>query len=438
MKFSLLSAAALLLLFGAGEAQAWCLWGAVKGTRLAYIGNGHGVPHGATTAKGRTNLNTQGDQKALFFGYVGNEIKIFRDGRKVAHCGNYKLEPKHGGGYTTRNAIDGSVTYQPGWLLLQSPLVTRIYACQPHGLGHFRMAGGQGARWSTGKVPVVNEVRAYESTWVDWEATGYGVLVGGNQNFVSLIEMDDLWPCEMIADFATPAAALAMRSDDDYKHVRVRWSGEWPCNYSAGDSPIEETGLLFTVRGESVPPQGGSISGVGRHHTGKTAQIFARANEGFEFDRWEGGYSSNPAAFGVLVDGDISLVARFKAKMIPITLTVRAAGSANNKAWAEGAIFANGREMGRRRVSSGRGQGPASEVLKVMVPYNAKVWFDGKGGAESVAGDGPEEDKPAPIYEASGGGKSSSGEGSANETRLGEATAKEPVNMGSWSVRAGN
>jgi hypothetical protein len=73
-----------------------------------------------------------------------------------------------------------------------------------------------------------------------------------------------------------------------------------------------------------------------------------------------------------------------------------------------------------------------------MVPYNAKVWFDGKGGAESVAGDAPEEDKPAPIYEASGGGKSSSGEGSANETRLGEATAKEPVNMGSWSVRAGN
>lgn len=427
-----------IILSTSHQAQAWCLWGAVQGTRLAYIGNGLGVPNGATTAKGRTNLNTQSDKKAIFFGYVGNEIKIFRDGRRVAHCGDYKLEPKHGGGYTTRNAIDGSVTYQPGWLLLQSPLVTRIYACQPHGLGHFRMAGGQGARWSTGAVPVVNEVRAYESTFVDWEATGYGVLVGGNQNFVSLIEMDELWPCEMIADFATAGGGMALKSADDYKHVQIRWDGKWPCNYSAGDSPIEETGLLFTVRGESIPPEAGSISGVGRYHNGRTAQIFARPNEGYEFDRWEGGFSSNPAAFGLAVLEDTSLVARFKAKTVPVSLVVRAVGSNNHKGWAEGAIYANGREMGRKRVASGRGQGAVSEELRVSVPYNAKVWFDGKGGAERTGGVGEEEEPEAPRYEASGGGKNFSGEGGTSESRLGEAVAKEPVSMGTWSVRAAN
>lgn len=434
----ILSAIALFTCaLSAQPAQAWCLWGAVAGTRLGYIGNGHGVPNGATTASGRTNLDTQSTKEALFFGYVGNEIKIYRDNRLVAHCGNYKLEPKHQGGYTTRNAIDGSVTYQPGWLLLQSPLVTRIYACQPHGLGQFRMAGGQGARWSTSAVPAVNEVRVYESTVVQWEATGYGVLIGGNQNFVSLIEMDELWPCEMIADFATPAGASAVRSADDYRHVNISWGTKWPCNYSAGEAPIEETGLLFTVRGEAVPPEAGSISGVGRIHSGRTAQIFARANEGYEFDRWEGGYSSNPAAFGVFVEGDISLVARFKAKMVPVSLTVRAAGSASKKAWAEGAIFANGKEVGSKRVASGKGQGAVSEEIQAKVPYNSRVWFSGRGGAEN-SGDIGEEEGDTPRHEASGGGKSFSGEGVTSEARLGETVAKEPVNMGSWSVRAAN
>lgn len=431
-------AAVVFCLFTGQEASAWCLWGAVKGTRLGYIGDGRGVPNGATTASGRTSLDTQSTQGALFFGYVGNEIKIFRDNRMVAHCGNYKLEPKHGRGYTTRNAIDGSVTYQPGWLLLQSPLVTRIYACQPHGKGHFRMAGGQGAMWSTEAEPVVNEVRAYESVWVDWQATGYGVLVAGNQNFVSLIKMDELWPCEMIADFATAAGAMAIKSNDDYKRVDIRWGSKWPCNYSAGEANAE-TGILFTVRGEAVPPEAGSVSGVGTYHTGRTAQIFARPNEGYEFDRWEGGYASSPAAFGLAVLENTSLVARFKARKIAVSLGVSAAGSNGNRAWAEGAIFANGREVGRTRVASGSGQAAVSEGLRVMVPYNAKVWFEGRGGVErGGGGEDSGNDEANPRYEASGGGKSFRGEGAFREDKLGQTVAEEPVSLGAWSVRAAN
>jgi hypothetical protein len=310
------SGVAVFFLLSAESSKAWCMWGMVKGERLGYIGDGSRGYAVATTARGKTTLNTQTDKKAIFFGYVGNEITIKRDGRLVAHCGNYRLEPKASGGYTKNNAIDGSVTYQPGWLLMQSPIVTRIYDCQPHGKGYFRMAGGQGAMWSTGTRPIVNEVWPYQSSEVEWTATGHSVF--NNLNFVSLIDMDDLWPCEMIEDFATPGGMMALKTAPGPAAangaVVVRWDTQWPCNYSAGGAPISEDNILFTISGGAYPREGGRIRGLGQYHGGRTVTLTAEPAEGYEFSYWDGGYSGNPARMNILVEDNIRVTAVFREK----------------------------------------------------------------------------------------------------------------------------
>lgn len=439
-KSILLTLVAGALVGGANSLQAWCMWGAVQGINLGYIGYhaGGGVA-GLSTARGSTTLNTQSDKKAIFFGYVGNEITVSRDGRQVAHCGDHRLAPRYAGGYALNPDISGNYTHQPGWLLLQSPLVTRIYACQPHGHGHFRMAGGQGARWSTSATPVINEVRQYNSNVVDWTATGYGVITSQNWNWVSLIDMDELWPCEMIADFATPAGSMAIKSVAGTPKVNLYWDSGWDCNYSAGEA-ADENNILFTITGEANPSEGGTISGLGKYHVGETANVFARANEGYEFSKWEGGYSGNPAGFGVLVDGNIHLVAGFRKKMIPVTLKVRAVPSSGNNALAGASIFVNGRSVksgwAAASVSYGEqdGTGPVSSTVEVMVPSGSRVWFDALGGA-SKPGDGDVDI----AYEGTWGGKTFQGAGRGPATigeKLGEKVITADTDLGTLTVRA--
>jgi len=443
---ALLTALCLFFFGMVSDGLTWCKWGVVKGQNLGYIGDGSRGYAIATTARGTTTLNTQIDRKAIFFGYVGNEITIKRDGRLVAHCGDYRLEPKESGGYTTRNAIDGSVTYQPGWLLMQSPIVTRVYACQPHGKGHFRMAGGQGAMWSTESKPVVNEVRPYSSSEVEWTATGYAVF--NNENFVSLIEMDELWPCEMIADFATPAGFMAIRTDPDCPDgsnrsaVEVNWDARWPCNYSAGDTPISEDNILFTISGEVSPPGSGEIKGLGKYHSGRTAQVTAQAKNGYGFSHWGGGYRGGPSTMGILVENNIKLVAVFKRNRAEAEFNISATGGNDGQslAWAEASIYSDGVLVaGPKMVKSGPRAGADARVEKLtaQVETGSKVWVEIKGGAEDVEGE------PAEYIAEGPNGRIGPTTSTVYFGRVGEQVADNEggttpgrLNLGTWRVVA--
>lgn len=179
------------------------------------------------------NLDTQATGQAIFFGYVGNRVILNRegnDGRR--HTYQFGTTQREMGptGQTSHGDLSGNHTYQPSWLLMQSPMVTRVYACQPHGGGYFRMAGGQGAEWSTDRRPLISDVQFYRGSRVRFEATGYGVVWSNrNWNYITVIDVDERWPCEILKDFSLPAGAMAVSDSREDRGVNIEWSSDWGC-----------------------------------------------------------------------------------------------------------------------------------------------------------------------------------------------------------------
>lgn len=219
------------------QARAVCQWANVEGEKLGVLGTLE-IPTRVTTMRRTLDLDTQETGRGIFFGYVGNQVKLTRedtDGRQ--HVYRFGTTQREMGkeGQTSNGDLSGKHIYQPGWLLLQTPMVTRIYACQPHkgDSNDFRMSGGQGAMWSTDPKPWINDVKFYRGAKVKFEASGYGVIWGGNNwNYVTKIKVDERWPCEMLRDFSLPAGAMAIRSNPEKgagDSTLVRWDAGWGC-----------------------------------------------------------------------------------------------------------------------------------------------------------------------------------------------------------------
>jgi hypothetical protein len=225
-------------------AFAVCLWADVGGEKLGVVGRITGPYNTDQTTLERTlDLDTQSTGQAVFFGYVANQVKLTRkgqDGRDHVYDFGTVAREMTGGGWTKHGDLSGKHAYQPSWMLMQSPLVTRVYACQPHkgSAGDFRMSGGQGAEWSTNPQPWINDVKYYRDTRVRMEVSGYGVVWQGvNYNFVSIIRVDDRWPCEIMKDFSLPRGAMAVKGAKSGNSVDIQWDTEWGCGTGGGSGP---------------------------------------------------------------------------------------------------------------------------------------------------------------------------------------------------------
>jgi len=259
--FAIAASAALIPHSG----QAVCMWADVGGHRLGVVGQTTGGYSTALSTLDRTvSFDTQVDGKAIFFGYVANKVKLSRashgDKPYVYEFGTVAREMT-GGGWTKHGDLSGKHTYQPSWMLMQTPLITRIYACQPHkgGAGDFRMAGGQGAEWSTNPRPWIHDVQFYRDTNTRLEVTGYGVVYGGvNRNYVTLIDVDERWPCEILKDFSVPTGITAISSREN-REVAIHWDTVWGCGRADG-GPEKNHDLAAnrapTVSLKAVPDRG--------------------------------------------------------------------------------------------------------------------------------------------------------------------------------------
>lgn len=239
-------ASALLGSLAAPTAHAVCLWADVGGERLGRVGRVTGAYSTAVTTLDRTlDFNTQATGRAVFCGYIANQVKLTRtgqDGRPHSYEFGTVGREMTGGGWTRHGDLSGGHTYQPSWMVMQTPLVTRIYSCQPHkgSAGDFRMAGGQGAQWSTSPQPWINDVKFYADTRTRLEVTGYGVVWQGvNYNFVTMIDVDARWPCEIMKDFSLPTGVLALKGAASGNSVDVQWDAWWGCG--TGTTPGPET-----------------------------------------------------------------------------------------------------------------------------------------------------------------------------------------------------
>lgn len=244
----------LVTAFSVGIASASCLWAVVPGCiqTLGTIGN----PPGWTTATtyGQTYLDTSSTAGAgIFFGNPGSSVRVKRAGQSWTIGSVYASwpsvnffsgwsapgqQPGYGWSipalnYAPNPSIDFASLF-PTPLVAANAVCTRIWLCDPRGFSHagwfVACVGSQDAVWSARSEPVVNVYGDYGNTPVDWAVTGWPVayMGGYNYNFVSLISITALFPCEMMEDFFLPAANFAiMPSSNDT--ITLSWDGNWGC-----------------------------------------------------------------------------------------------------------------------------------------------------------------------------------------------------------------
>lgn len=231
--------------------EASCLWADIAGhiSTLGIIG----APRSANTISGSTKLDTSDSQGAgIFFGSVGSSVTISRKG-----AGSWAL------GRFNPNAIrDGAVRgdwadqqpYCVGWpsyapkpsinflswspipLVAANAICTRVWLCDPRGLTgpnwQTACVGGQDARWSAWSKPAVNVYGDFGTAPINWSVKGWP-QGAWSWNYVSLVSIMKVFPCDMVQDFFLPASSMSILPNSDGT-VKLSWAGAWGCRPPGG------------------------------------------------------------------------------------------------------------------------------------------------------------------------------------------------------------
>jgi hypothetical protein len=144
----------------------------------------------------------------------------------------------------------------PSFLLTQNSVKTEIWEAVPLAKSGYWPATTalSGAHWHISKSPIISVVGVFEEEPTYWQAKGWwqGVVSitapsdpakppapkGKSYNNVTLVDVLDLWSCEMIKDYYTPGGEMSLITSNSSDNVNIAWDSRWACETTS--SPIAD------------------------------------------------------------------------------------------------------------------------------------------------------------------------------------------------------